>query len=185
MSGPFDRVSPATRKRVLWISGISALVLWLFLVHQDEAIKDSGGPGIVPFEVAGSSHRAQEILDDWGEPGRDDARLSLIVDYPYLIAYGIFLAAACTAASDRLARRGRSGLAGVGGAIAWGGLVAALCDAIEDGALLRVLGGHTGGYPAVALIAAIGKFTLIAVAVVYILAGLLLGRRSPKAAAAA
>jgi hypothetical protein len=168
--------SPGDRRRVLWISGAAALALWAFLVYQDEQIKDSGGPGIVPFEVAGSSDRAEEILAEWGEEGQDSARTSLIVDYPYLVAYSIFLAVACTVGSERLARRGMNRLARAGPAIGWGAVVAGALDAIENAALLRVVDGHTEVFPAIALIAAIGKFALAALAVVYAIAGLVLGR---------
>jgi hypothetical protein len=164
---------------VLWASGVAALLLWTLLVHQDGQIKESGGPGIVPFEVAGNADRTQEILDEWGGEGKDAAGVSLVVDYPYLIAYAIFLGVSCGAVSIRLARRGRDALARAGGPIGWGAVGAALFDAIEDGALLRMLGGHSDGWPAVALLAAIGKFTLIAVAIVYILAGLVLSRGAP------
>ncbi|MSO40531.1 MAG: hypothetical protein EXQ70_01295 [Solirubrobacterales bacterium] len=162
-----------------------ALLLWIFLVHQDGEIKEGGGPGIVPFEVAGSADRTQEILGEWGGEGQDAATVSLLVDYPYLIAYGIFLGVACGAVSIRLARRGRERLARAGGLIGWGALGAAVFDAIEDGALLRMLDGHTDGWPTLALIAAIGKFTLFALAVIYILAGLFLSRGGLKAAEAA
>ena len=46
------------------------------LVCRDR-IQDSGGPGIVPFELAGGTERATEILGEWGEAGRDAAKLSL------------------------------------------------------------------------------------------------------------
>jgi hypothetical protein len=182
MTAPLGMASAATRRRVLWISGAAALVLWAFLVYQDERIKDSGGPGIVPFEVAGSSERAEEILAEWGEDGRDAARVSLIVDYPYLVAYSIFLATACTIGSERLARRGFARLARAGPAIGWGAVVAGALDAIEDAALLQVVDGHTDVFPAIALVAAIGKFALAALALAYAIAGLALGRggQSPE-----
>jgi hypothetical protein len=174
--GPFGRASPAARRRVLWIAGAAALVLWVFLFAQDQEIKDSGGPGIVPFEVAGTAEGAREILDDWGAQGRDDARLSLIVDYAYLVAYSIFLAVGCTIAGGRLTRRGMSRLARIGPLLGWAQFVAAACDAIENAALLRVLDGNTDVYPGIALYSAIPKFALAGLGLAYVIAGAVLGR---------
>jgi hypothetical protein len=181
MTAPLGMASAGTRRRVLWISGVATLALWAFLVYQDEQIKDSGGPGIVPFELAGSSDRAEEILAEWGEDGQDAARVSLIVDYPYLVAYSIFLAVACTVGSERLARRGFDRLARAGPAIGWGAVAAGALDAIEDAALLQVVDDHTEVFPAIALVAAIGKFALAAAALLYAIAGLVLGRGSGRA----
>jgi hypothetical protein len=184
--GPFGRASPGARRRVLWIAGAAALVLWVFLLVQDQEIEDTGGPGIVPFEVAGTSEQAREILADWGEQGREDARTSLIVDYAYLVAYSIFLAVGCTIAGVRLARRGMSRLARIGPLLGWAQFVAAACDAIENAALLRVLDGHTDVYPGIALYSAIPKFALAGLGLAYVIAGLVLGRgagREPAPAA--
>ena len=165
---------------MLWIAGAAALMLWVFLFVQDQEIKDSGGPGIVPFEVAGTSEEAREILDDWGEQGRDDARISLIVDYAYLVAYSLFLAAGCTIAGGRLGRRGMSRLARIGPLLGWAQFIAAACDAIENAALLRVLDGHTDIYPGVALYSAIPKFALAGLGLAYVITGVVLGRGSGR-----
>jgi hypothetical protein len=179
------RASAAARRRVLWISGAAALALWAFLVYQDEQIRDSGGPGIVAFELAGSSDRAEEILAEWGDAGQDDARVSLVVDYPFLVAYSIFLAVACTVGSERLARRGFDRLARAGPAIGWGAVGAGALDAIENAALLRVVDGHTDVLPAIAMAAAVGKFALAAVASIYAIVGAALGRGAGRAEPAA
>jgi hypothetical protein len=181
MRAPLGTFSRTTRSRILWIAGLASLVGWVFLAFQDGEIRDSGGPGIVSFEVAGTADRAQEIVDEWGEDGRDAARLSLIVDYPFLIAYSLFLAVACTVASERFARRGHAGAARVGVPLAWAQFVAGACDAIENAALLRVLDGHTDVYPALALAAAIPKFTLAGLGLLYAVAGVPFGRSAPAA----
>jgi hypothetical protein len=181
MRAPLGTLSRTTRSRLLWFAGLASLALWLFLAFQDAEIRDSGGPGIIPFEVAGTADRAQEILDEWGEDGQDAARLSLIVDYPFLLAYSLFLALACTVSSERLGRGGHAGAARVGVPLAWAQFAAGACDAIEDAALLRVLDGHTDVYPAVALAAAIPKFTLAGLGLIYAIAGLPFGRSAPAA----
>ena len=69
------------KNRSLWITGIAALVLFLLLGVIDEDIKETGGPGIVSFEVEFTSENARETLEQWGEEGRDSAVLSLWLDY--------------------------------------------------------------------------------------------------------
>jgi hypothetical protein len=171
-----------TRRRGLWISGIASAVLFLVLAVVDARIQDSGGPGIVPFELAWSTDRATEILGQWGQSGRDAARLSLWIDYLYLIAYAAFLSLAVLAVRDAAQRRGWARYARPGTAIAVLPVVAAVCDAIEDAALLLVVGGHADSpAPALATAFALVKFAALAVALVYLLGGLIAmaAKRSP------
>jgi hypothetical protein len=187
LRGPFATRSAATRRRILWIAGAAALAIWVFLFIQDSRIKDSGGPGIIGFEVAGTEKEAEEILEEWGAQGRDDARVSIFADFPYLIAYSVFLAVGCTIASERLERRGMTRLARLGGLLGWSMFAAAAFDAIENVAMLRVIDGHTATWPGVALYAAIPKFAITALGLAYVIAGAVLGRggrsRDPKPAA--
>jgi hypothetical protein len=187
LRGPFAARSAATRRRILWIAGAAALAIWVFLFIQDSEIKDSGGPGIIGFEVAGTEKEAQEILEEWGAQGRDDARVSIYADFPYLIAYSVFLAVGCTIASERLGRRGMTRLARLGPLLGWSMFAAAAFDAIENFAMLRVIDGHTATWPGIALYAAIPKFAIAALGIAYVIAGAVLGHggrsRDPKPAA--
>ena len=181
LRGPFATRSPATRRRILWLAGAAALAIWIFLFIVDQEIKDSGGPGIVPFEVAGTEDEAEDILEEWGEDGQDDARVSVVVDFGYLIAYSIFLAVACTIASERFERRGMERFAGVGPLLGWAMFAAGAFDAIENVAMLRVLDDHIATWPGVALYAAIPKFSLAGLGLAYVIAGAILGRGNPQA----
>lgn len=155
------------------------------LAVLDGRMEATGGPGIVPFEVAGNEARAQEILAQWGREGQSAARASLLLDYPFLIAYSCFYALACTAMSEAMARRGFGWLSAMGGRLAWGGLAAGACDAVENAALLGVLGtGGNGSLAAIARWFAIAKFTFSTLVIVYLLGGLVLClvRRRPAPA---
>jgi hypothetical protein len=165
------------RRRALWLLAVATLGLLVVLVVLDRRMQDAGGPGIVPFELAGSTARMEEILAEWGERGRDAARLSLWLDFAYLAAYGMFLWLAIRALRDAALRRARTGFARLGERIAPLPLVAAACDAVEDVALLLVLGGR-GGSAAPALAAAFAsvKFACVGIAVLYLLGGLLMLR---------
>jgi hypothetical protein len=160
-----------SRRRWLWITGLASLALFAVLAAIDMRLSDTGGPGIVPFELAGTRDRAEEILGDWGASGRDDARLSLWLDYAYLIAYAAFLALAVAALRDMSRDRGWNGFARAGAVIVPFPIVAGACDALENAFLLLVVGGHEGLAPAATTFAA-AKFVLTTTATVFILAAL-------------
>lgn len=179
-----------TRRQWLWITGLASGLLFLALVLIDRRIQESGGPGIVPFEIAGSTDRATEILADWGDEGKDWARVSLWLDFPYLVLYGAFFFLAVRSVRDAAERRGWSRYARPGGTIAVLPIAAAAFDAAEDVGLLLVIGGHADSpAPAVATGFAIAKFIGLAIAYAYVLAGLValgrqrLRRRADRAAA--
>ncbi|HYI79521.1 MAG TPA: hypothetical protein VEW67_01510 [Thermoleophilaceae bacterium] len=161
------------RRRGLWVLGIATAVLLLVLALLDLRMQDTGGPGIVAFELAGSTDRATQIMAEWGQAGQDAARLSLWVDFLYLIAYGAFLSLAILAVRDAARLRGWDSYARFGAAIAVLPIVAALCDAVEDVGLLLVLDGHGASRaPQAATAFALLKFAALTVALAYLLAGL-------------
>lgn len=147
------------------------------------ALEDMGEVGIIEFELARTSEKASEYYGALGEKGRDAARESLYLDYPYLLLYGLFYAAACLVVGARAAERGMDRLARWGRPLAVGSLVAAACDALENAALLRVLDGHTDQpWPGIAFTFASGKFLLLAAATLYVVVGFLLTLRRPAPA---
>jgi hypothetical protein len=122
--------------RTLWVIAASAGALtaalsWkLFVI--DRALKPHS---IVGYEFAWSAERAMRMFSDWGEAGREAARMSLRYDVPYLLVYP-FLFSALTL----LAARTASGwLVPLGPWLAVAPFVAAVLDALEDLALWRVL----------------------------------------------
>lgn len=162
-----------TRRRALRLSGIATAILFVVLAIVDEAIKASGGPGIIAFELAGTTGRVAEILGHWGQQGRDAARVSLAIDFVYLVVYGIFLTLAVLELRDVARERGWTGYARPGTAIAVLPGLAAACDVVEDvGLWLMIEGLGTGRIPPVATAFAVVKFVALAVAIVYLLAGL-------------
>jgi hypothetical protein len=163
-----------TRHRALWLLAAVWAALMVVLVVLDGRMQDAGGPGILGFELAGSEQRAAEILADWGDEGQDAARLSLWLDFPYLVAYGAFLAVASLALGDAAARRGRARLARLARPAAAAAAGAAAWDVAENVCLLIVLGGAGGATaPLLATIFASAKFALLAAVLAYVLATLL------------
>jgi hypothetical protein len=168
-----------TRVQGLIATAIATLALLAAMSPSDQRMKDTGGPGIVPFELTGGQSRADEILAEWGDKGQDAARESLWIDFGFLIAYGAFLTLALAATRDVAEERGWVRLATMGRVVVWFGVLVAAFDALENICLLLTLNGSGAAFPLLATVFATCKFILLAVAIVYILAGLAMRLRKP------
>jgi hypothetical protein len=169
-----------TRRRGLIASGIATVLLLLAMSPAEQRMQDNG-PGMIPFELTGGQDRADEILAEWGEEGRDAARESLWIDFGFLLAYGVFLTLALAATRDLARERGWRRLTTLGGAFVWLGALVAGFDALENACLLLALEDAGTAFPLLATVFAACKFALLAVAIAYLLAGLTirLRRRDP------
>jgi hypothetical protein len=173
MLAAMDRLGTLDRRRALRWTGVATAALFVVLVLVDRAIEASGGPGIVAFELAGSTDRVAEILGHWGQDGRAAARVSLGLDFLFLVAYATFLTLAVLELRDVGRRRGWTAYARPATAIAFLPAVAAACDVVENLALLAMVQGEgTGRLPPTATAFASAKFAALAIVVVYLLAGL-------------
>jgi hypothetical protein len=161
-----------TRRRGLIASGIATVALFFAMAPSDERMRDTGGPGIVPFELTGGQDRADEILAEWGDEGRDAARESLWIDFGFLLAYGAFLTLALAAVRDSARKHGLDRLARLGALVASFGAVGAAFDALENICLLLTLDEAGTAFPLLATIFAVCKFVFLAVAIGYLVAGL-------------
>jgi hypothetical protein len=161
-----------TRRRGLIAVGIATLVLLLAMSPAEGRMQDTGGPGMVPFELTGGQDRADEILSEWGEGGRDAARESLWIDFGFLLAYGAFLTLALAAVRDLARERGWRRLAAIGAVVLSFGALGAAFDALENVCLLLTLAGAGAAFPLLATIFATCKFVLLTAAIAYLLAGL-------------
>lgn len=144
----------------------------------ENRMKDTGGPGMIPFELTGGQNRADEILSEWGEDGQDAARKSLWIDFGFLLAYGTFLTLAVAAVRDLAKHRGWRRLAAIGGVVISFGALGAGFDALENACLLLTLDGAGAALPLLATIFAACKFILLAAAIAYLLAGLAMRLRN-------
>lgn len=162
-----------TRRRALWILGLATFALLVVLALLDGRMQDAGGYGILDFELAFTAEKAREIMRAWGADGHDAAVASLWLDFLYLTAYGLFLWLAIRAVGDGLRARGRVRLATPAATIALLPLVGAASDVVEDVFLLLVLGEHlSAAGPPLAGAFAVLKFLCLAIAIVYLLVGL-------------
>ncbi|MFP5388320.1 MAG: hypothetical protein ACLGG5_03355 [Thermoleophilia bacterium] len=159
-----------TRRRGLIASGIAMVILFLAMSPDENRMTDTGGPGMVPFELSGGQHRADEILAEWGEDGQDAAREQLWIDFGFLLAYGSFLTFALATVLDIARTRGWRRLAAIGAVVVFFGALGASFDALENVCLLLTLGGAGAAFPLLATAFATCKFTLLTLAIAYLIA---------------
>ena len=154
------------------------VVLLLAMSPAENRMQDNG-PGMVTFELTGGQDRADEILAEWGDEGQNAAREQLWIDFGFLLAYGTFLTLALASVRDMAGKRSWHRLAAIGGVVVWFGALGAGFDALENVCLLLTLDGAGAAFPLLATIFAVCKFTLLAIAIAYLVAGLatLAGRR--------
>jgi hypothetical protein len=125
--------------------------------------------GIVSFEFAGNAARAESIMASWDGQARLYAALSLGLDYLYMVAYATAISLACIRVGKAWRRRASS-VAWLGLLLAAGQWVAAVLDAVENVALLRLLFGYEAGvWPTVAWWCATVKFVLVGAGLLYVL----------------
>jgi hypothetical protein len=161
-----------SRKHALILLGIATVAFTVILKLIDPS-HVSHGPTILAFEFAGSQSRAAQIIAEWGAKGRSAAHLSLLLDYGYMLSYGLFFCLAGLAIRDNARERGWGRLATVGVVVPFFALTAAAFDATENVALLLTLASSGGSFAApFATVCSTIKFTLIGIAILYVLCGL-------------
>jgi hypothetical protein len=163
------------RKRALVVLGAATVGFTIALYLLDPHVQGHGATGIGGFEFAGSRSRAAQIMAEWGAQGRRLARFGLLLDYGYMLCYGLFFALAGFAIRDAARARGWRRMARAGAVVPYLALAAACFDASENVALLLTLGGHGGSFaPPFATVCSSIKWALIGSAILYVVCGLAL-----------
>jgi hypothetical protein len=169
-----------TRRDWIAITGVATVAFFVALAIIEQSLP-AGTPGIIEFEFVRTSERAARFLSEWGAGGRDTARLSLWVDYGFMLSYGAFFTLAGLATRDLAREQGMRRLAAAGRVVPWFAAVAALFDAGENAFLLLILGGHGGSAaPALATTCSSIKWVLITIAEIYALCGLIVWLRAKR-----
>jgi hypothetical protein len=162
-----------TRRQWLVLSGAATVAFWVALFVIDQRLKDTGGPSILGLEFAGSADRVSQIASEWGSHGVYLARLSLWIDFGFMVSYGAFFTLAALATRDFAREQGRRALATAGLVVPYFAAAAAIFDACENSIWLLALGDHATSLAAAATGCAIVKFVLITVAEAYAICGLI------------
>lgn len=193
MHHPLEFIPTESRKRLFFTFLTLTLLLFaLFRVLDQPLRTDAASNGIVSFELAGDPQAARLITDSWkqtglslsaavGQPSPDIvnvpylfAAFGLGIDYLFMPLYALALGFGTLLAAHRHDGWIRS----LGVVAGYAAFAAAIFDAMENYALLRVLLGEIqSAYPAIAAFCAIVKFGLIIFGVLYGLAAWLLPRK--------
>ena len=175
LQDPFEFLTVKAQKWAFTLFFLLTLILMTSLqVLGMPLITESAPLGIVSFELAGDIKLAQEIVTAWGPEGRVYAALNLGLDYLFMIAYAGTIALGCMLAARGLLKR-LPLLVAPGALLAWGQIVAALLDALENYALIQILlGTEQDLWAQVARWSALPKFSLVAFGILYILLGTLI-----------
>lgn len=171
---PFTWLAPHARGRAFAVLLVFTLGVMAALNALGAALFSEAAPqGIISFEFAGELSAARQIINAWGPGGQVAAGLSLGLDYLFLVLYAAAIGLGCVLVAEGFAARSTA-LARVGVVLAWGQLLAALLDAVENYALIRLLlGAGEALWPALARASALPKFALVALGLLYVLLGAL------------
>ena len=171
---PFEWLSESVQKIsfvVILVFTLACMIIMQLIGHP--LVNETALQGIVSFEFAGTFDSAHRILASWGAQGQISAGLSLGFDYLFLVVYAIWIALGCVLVARAMQYRVTI-LKPIGFILAWAQFLAALLDAIENYALIRVLIGSTEDlWPALARTCAGPKFLIISAGLLYILLGLI------------
>ncbi|NOX64072.1 MAG: hypothetical protein GXP42_19370 [Chloroflexi bacterium] len=181
MTHPFTFLTPTQRARWFWPLLALTLALTVALQWVDRPLQTEAAPqGIVSFEMARTTERAAAIIESWNDNARIHAGFSLGLDYLYMPLYALTIGLAVVWAGEMLRKR-HWRAAGLGPWLAWGLLLAALLDAVENVALWRLLVGPVSEpWPGLAYWCANIKFALVGFGLGFALLGLFVRVRSGK-----
>jgi hypothetical protein len=180
MTHPPTLISHHYRPRLFAFFLVLALVVMVALNVLGAPLQTADAPaGIVSYEFSGNSEGANTILNSWDNRARQYAALNLGLDYLFMPAYSTAIALAAIWVGQAIGGRSQSFAVW----LAWGQWLAALLDATENVALLKMLLDTTAApWPQLAYWCAAVKFALIFLGLLFVLAGAIYYRLPSKVA---
>jgi hypothetical protein len=76
-SKKLSMVGDRARDKRLAAVGVAFVTYTAVMMWLERRMRATGGPGIIPFELAGSAARVEDIMTRWGSDGQRAARLPL------------------------------------------------------------------------------------------------------------
>lgn len=160
---------PAQLRRPLFLIALlmTAVVAWLMAAP----LTTEHAPfGIVSLELARFPEVAQRVVGSWSAAQQAAAIAGVRWDFLWLLCYSTSISLACVWAADVL--NGSVFVAKIGVILAWLLWLAAALDAVENGALLQMLGGATQApWPQLSYWCALVKFDIVILGLLYVLGG--------------
>jgi hypothetical protein len=175
MRHPFEILKPASQKKYFSVLLIMTILMMVIMNFIGAPLTTTSAPyGIVSFELAFSPARAQEIINSWSNNAQLRAAFIQGLDFLFPLVYSTALGFGCILAANSLRTRGKK-LANIGIPLAWGLVLAAICDYIENITLVILLFGKVQSpFPEIAGVCALIKFSIIFIAIGYIVCGLVI-----------
>jgi hypothetical protein len=160
MKNPYHWIPDNYRWMVFWGLVLITVGFAYGINRQGKPLSTDKLPnGILEIELPWSVERASEVVALWeGKDLLPVARKQVYYDFLFLVLYPLALSFACAWLAGSVPVKW--GMLGV--LVSWGVLFAAPLDAIENIAILSMLGGSQAApVPQIATIAAAIKFTLV------------------------
>ena len=169
---PFNWLSESHQNRAFILLFVLTLILLMCMNLIDAPLKTTVAPnGIISYELAGKLSLAQEMIQSWGAVGQIYAGLSLGLDFLFLVSYSLFIAFGCILVTRSLSPPGRF-LFNFGTLLAYAQFVAAILDAVENYALIRILlGSQNEILPIISFWCALPKFVIVIMGIIYVCFG--------------
>ncbi|MBI1319690.1 MAG: hypothetical protein GC168_12190 [Candidatus Hydrogenedens sp.] len=176
MTHPAELLGAPARRRLYWFLFVATFAWIGVMQYLAKDFASIAGPkgetyDIVAFELAHTSERAAAILAVWGDSGTAAALVQTYADYVFLILYSSLIAMGILAVVSGLPEK--SGWLRTGRTLAWLQWVAALCDGIENAAMIvSMKSGPVVPLPQVAYYFAAVKFGIIIAGLLFLLIAL-------------
>lgn len=156
---------PCMNKSRFWFLTV-ATIAWMFVMRPFT-------PGnIVAFEFARTVENATQILAEWGSEGIAMAKLSLNLDFIFLVLYSWAISLGCRVAANFSKAPTLISIGNVLSKIIW---IAGLCDLVENVCLILVIRQVNETLLEVAFWMAATKFALVGVALLFMMMAAIIG----------
>ena len=175
MRHPLESMNPKSQKNLFIILlSLTILIMLVMNIIGAPLTTASAPAGIVSFELAFSPGNARQMLSSWDQEALLKASFIQGLDFLFPLVYSTSLGLGCLLAARSLCDKGKP-LPGLGRITAWGLVLGALFDYIENIALLAVLfGSPRSPFPEIAGVCALIKFTIIFFTIAYMIYGLIM-----------
>jgi hypothetical protein len=169
MTHPLTLIPNHYRPRLFAFFLVLTLVVMIALNVLGAPLQSADAPaGIVSYEFSGDTEGANVILNSWDDRAKLYAALNLGLDYLFMPAYATAIALAAIWVGQAIGGRTHSFAIW----LAWGQWLAALLDATENVALIKMLLDTTAApWPQLAYWCAAVKFALVLFGLLFVLVG--------------
>lgn len=147
------------RVRLFWLVTVGTIA-WMFVMRPFTPAN------IIEFELAHTVDNALRIINEWGISGVEKAKMSIYLDFVFLVLYSWAISLGCRVASEF---SGHCVLVNIGTFLAKLIWMAAVCDLVENIAMLLTLQNIKETWVVLAFWTALIKFSIVIVSLFFVL----------------